>query len=258
MKKYLKRCLALGLALMMFQSTAAFALEVSDLRGPVLSDEDVSADDANWEGLVFDWGSPAEEESYDTTPIANGIFGARVTGGVEKDTYHLTSTRFWSGGVFDDYDETGTRRAALEQTREDLLNGDIDAAEQSVKGTAGETIDVGTPLPLGDISVTFEGHDSYTGYSRELDVDKAMMTTKYTHAGTEYYRNSFVSLPDNVMVIEYTTGSGAPLSMNIAMNYREEMEGHGASMTVESDDTISMWSVAPSAVSRENTTWDDE
>jgi hypothetical protein len=48
--------------------------------------------------------------------------------------------------------------------------------------------------PLADLHLNFPGHDTFTNYSNTLDLDTAVVTTKYTADGTTFARELFVSL----------------------------------------------------------------
>jgi alpha-L-fucosidase 2 len=56
---------------------------------------------------------------------------------------------------------------------------------------------------------------AYTSYSRELDIDKAVMTIRYTQEGVNYKREYFINHPDNVLVIRLSADQPGALSRNI-------------------------------------------
>jgi alpha-L-fucosidase 2 len=68
-------------------------------------------------------------------------------------------------------------------------------------------------LNIAHISAT--GFPDYTCYSRELDIDNALITVKYSLAGVNYVQEYFISHPDKVIVIRLTADKPETLSRNI-------------------------------------------
>jgi alpha-L-fucosidase 2 len=74
---------------------------------------------------------------------------------------------------------------------------------------------MGDPKDFGSyqqLSSIYMGYDpavkaSYTDYSRELDIDRAVLKTSYRREGVAHERTYFVSHPDQVMVIRLTADS---------------------------------------------------
>ncbi len=65
---------------------------------------------------------------------------------------------------------------------------------------------------LGDLHLDFEGIDSVENYRLELNLDTAIATTTFTHAGTHYTREVFSSAPDQVIVVRLTSSAPGKLS----------------------------------------------
>ena len=58
----------------------------------------------------------------------------------------------------------------------------------------------------------------YTNYTRTLDLDNSLVTTKYTFEGVDYTREYFISNPGNVMVIRLTASEKGKISRLVAVN----------------------------------------
>lgn len=195
--------------------------------------------------------STAGVGAYQGLPIGNGRIGARIHGGVEEDLYRLNDATFWGGGPQENavYDATGNRKKALEKTRE-LLSGDlhdwsnIQEIESAAKGMSSNS-SIGSYLPLGDMVLKFDNTEGYTGYSRELNFNKATAEINYRIGNTQYKRESFASFPDNVMVTRLTASTGGRINVNTSLKYRDEMEGHDASVTTNGTDEVIMRVRAP-------------
>lgn len=211
------------------------------------------------------YGAPSEEDfsnlkltfstpgagAYQGLPLGNGRIGVRIHGGVEQDLYRLNDATFWGGGPQTDavYDVTGNRKKALEQTRT-LLEGDlhnwdtIKEIETSAKKMASNST-IGSYLPLGDMILSFPETGDYKNYSRTLDLDTATATVRYTIDGVDYTRESFTSFPDNVLVTRLTASKQGQIDVTAALKYRDEMEGHDASVGTNGQDELIMRVRAP-------------
>jgi alpha-L-fucosidase 2 len=101
-------------------------------------------------------------------PIGNGRLGCTVFGGIAEEHIQFNEDTLWTG----DEAETG--------------------AFQN----------------FGDMFIALEGHADASPtngtYRRELDIEKALHTITYEHAGTRYRREYFASHPANVMVFRFT------------------------------------------------------
>jgi alpha-L-fucosidase 2 len=72
---------------------------------------------------------------------------------------------------------------------------------------------MGCPTKLLETFIfRFPGHDElYNYYERELNIEKAMATTRYDIDGVTYTREVFASLPDQVIIVRITANKPAQL-----------------------------------------------
>lgn len=66
--------------------------------------------------------------------------------------------------------------------------------------------------PVGSLHLTFDGHENYTNYYRELDIERAVAKTTYTVDGVTYTRELLASLPDQVLVMQLTASKPGRLA----------------------------------------------
>lgn len=216
----------------------------------------VSAETFNedFSNLKMQWSEPMEVKTssgawtYGGTPVGNGQIGAKIYGGVSEDIIQLNDAFFWSGGpeYTEVYDETGSRKAALDKTRQ-LLEGDltdwenIKAIEEIAKDMTGNGV-VGSFMPVGNMILRFDNSDSYTDYNRTLDIENALVTTEYTVDSVNYKRETFASYPDNVMVSKISSDRSGAVNFTVNLEFPEEKEsGHGESITVEDNQIVMRW-----------------
>lgn len=155
---------------------------------------------------------PAQDNTQ-TLPLGNGHIGAMLYSGVKEDIYALNDDTLWSGYPKDT--DNPLSSAYLEKIRQLTNQGKyLDAqktAERWMYGSWGQSY-----LPTGNLRVTLD-HDGYDSYKRILSLDNAVHTVEYINNGVNYFREAFISYPDDIMCIRYTA-NGASLSMNIAVD----------------------------------------
>ncbi len=133
-------------------------------------------------------------------PVGNGRLGAMVFGGTAEEHIQLNEETLWSGGPYDPVRPGAAR--ALPEIRRLLFAGDVPRAHDLF----GRTM-MGIPYeqmkyqPLGDLLISFPGHERATSYRRSLDLDSAVARVSYVVDGVTFTREVFVSAPDQVIVI---------------------------------------------------------
>jgi len=146
------------------------------------------------------WYKQPAAQWVEALPVGNGHIGAMVFGGVEEELLQLNESTLWSGGPV----KTKVNPASptfLPQIREALLkNQDYQKANELAKKMQGLFTE--SYLPMGDLKIIqdFKGVKP-TVYYRDLNIENAMATTRFTVNGVEYTREIFTSAPDNILVI---------------------------------------------------------
>ncbi|HYO08770.1 MAG TPA: glycoside hydrolase family 95 protein [Tepidisphaeraceae bacterium] len=231
---------ALALQLIMAIATVASATLPARAAEPL-----PALKQGSWDALKLGWDKPATEDSFAGNPIGNGHVGARIKGGVGTEIMQLNDKWFWSGGPGLTPPDP-KRRAAMQETRKRLAAGDIVGADEAAKGMWGSN-DMGTFLPLGNLVISFDHADAgASGYSRVLDIDRAVSTVSYAIDGVTYTREAFASFPDDVIVVRLSTSAPAKLGFTAKLAYPPEMEGHGGAVSVDEGNVLVMKCRAPS------------
>jgi alpha-L-fucosidase 2 len=78
--------------------------------------------------------------------------------------------------------------------------------------------------PVGNLNLSFEGHENAEKYYRELDISKAIATTRYTVDGVEYVRETFASFPDQVVVVRLTASKKGKISFSAGFSSPQKTE----------------------------------
>jgi alpha-L-fucosidase 2 len=155
--------------------------------------------DATKSDLSLWYDKPSGEEWVRALPVGNGRLGAMVYGNPGSERIQLNEDTVWAGSPY--RNDSPQAKAALPKIRELVFKGEHAQAQK----LAGETFFKGPHgmmyQPVGELVLSFPGHDRYRDYYRELNLETAVVTTRYSVDGVEYTRNVFSSAPDQVIVV---------------------------------------------------------
>jgi len=154
---------------------------------------------------------PSGNNWENALPIGNGRLGAMVYGNVEKETIQLNEHTVWSGSP--NRNDNLLAADSLASIRKLIFEGKQKEAEQMAnriilsKKSHGQMFQ-----PVGNFHLSFNGHDNYTNYYRELDIEKAIAKTSYTVGDITYTREVLASFPDHVIVMHLTASKPHSIS----------------------------------------------
>ena len=134
-------------------------------------------------------------------PVGNGRLGAMVFGGIATEHLQLNESTLWSGAP-KDWNNPAAKEV-FPQVRAAIFAGDYVKATELSKKMQGPYTQ--SYQPLGDLRLTFPHEASrVTGYSRMLDLDRAVATVRYRLGDATFTREVFSSFPDQVIVVRLT------------------------------------------------------
>jgi alpha-L-fucosidase 2 len=149
-------------------------------------------------------------------PVGNGRLGAMIFGGLANETIQLNEETLWSGGPYNPV-VPGAHRA-LPEIQRLLFAGDIPAAHDLFgRSMMGHPYEQMKYQPLGNLRLSFPGHDKATDYERALDLDAAVARVSYRVGGTRFVREVFASAVDQVIVVRLTADRPGAISFTAAM-----------------------------------------
>jgi alpha-L-fucosidase 2 len=167
-------------------------------------------------------------------PIGNGRLSAMVFGGANQERLQLNEGTLWAGGPYNPVNPEA--KAALPEVRQLVNDGKYRQAAQLI--TAKVMARPITQMPyqtIGDLLLNFPGSTNITDYRRDLDLDTATATVRYTLDGVHYKREIFVSAPDNVIVMRITADKPGAISITAGM--KTPMK---ATVALDGSDTLVM------------------
>lgn len=166
-------------------------------------------------GAMKLWYKSPATQWVEALPVGNGHIGAMVFGGVEEELLQLNESTLWSGGPV----KTKVNPESptyLPQIREALLKeGDYQKANELTKKMQGLFTE--SYMPMGDLRIkqNFNGAKP-SAYYRDLDIETATSTTKFTVDGVQYSREVFTSAPDNILIVRLSASRPGALSFDVS------------------------------------------
>lgn len=145
-------------------------------------------------------------------PLGNGAVGAMVFGGPVNEQFQLNEETVWGGSP---YNNTNPKaKESLAEIRRLIFEGKNSEA-QKLCGPAICAPNGANGMPyqtVGSLMLDFDGTEGYTEYYRDLDISRAVATTRFKVDGTEYIREAFTSIPDRLFIVKLTSSQKGKIS----------------------------------------------
>ena len=169
------------------------------------------------------WYDEPANQWTDALPLGNGRLGAMIFGTPAGERIQLNEETIWGGGPHNNVNYAA--KDGLAEIRTALFEGRRSEAQAlcdryiSSKGAHGMPYQT-----AGSLLLDFEDMEEFSDYYRELDIERAVATTVFKVDGVEYKRESFVSFPDEVVVMRLTASEKGALSFkaSYSLPYRQD------------------------------------
>lgn len=166
-------------------------------------------------------------------PLGNGSLGLMVFGDVNRERIQLNEESMWSGSPDDNNNPEAF--ASQSKIRQLLFDGKFKEATELTNKTqickgAGSGHGNGAEVPfgcfqtMGDLWIDNGKQAAYESYTRELDLENAVVRVRYTQGGVNFQREIFTSYPDQVMVARFTADKPGQLSFACKMTRPERFK----------------------------------
>jgi len=148
-------------------------------------------------------------------PLGNGALGAMVFGVPEAELIQLNEETLWTGGPAN-LNPNPKAAGFLDEVRKQLFKGNTALATTALKKMQGP--DTHLYQPLGDLTIRSLQPGSIEQYRRDLNLETAVATTRFTSDGVAFSRELFVSAPDSVLVLRLKAGQPGQLNVELALD----------------------------------------
>ena len=143
-------------------------------------------------------------------PLGNSRLGAMVYGKPAEEEIQLNEETIWGGSPH--RNDNPKAAGALAEIQEMIFRKEYGEADKRINETF-----FGGPhgMPFqtaGSLMLHFDGHNNYTNFYRELDLKRAVATTRYTVDGITYKREIFTSFADDVIILRLTADKKRSIS----------------------------------------------
>ena len=168
-------------------------------------------------------------------PVGNGSLGAMVFGGIRNERIQLNEESIWTGKPIKRANPEA--KQYLNKIRTLLFAGKyIEAEKLAQEKLMGTRLEMGihTYQSLGDLNLTFEGHNNVTEYRRELNLEIAVAKVIYRAGDARYIREIFSSAVDKAIVIRITCDKPGMISFGASLS----RSGGAALITVNPEKII--------------------
>ena len=187
------------------------------------------------------WYDTPASQWTDALPLGNGRLGAMVFGTPAQERIQINEETIWGGGPHNNVNYAA--KDGLDKIRQALWEGRRSDAQALCDEYISSKSAHGMPYQTaGSLMLDFDGITDFTDYYRELDINRAVALTRFKANGTEYTRECFVSLPDQVIVMRLTASAKGAITFKASYNlpYRDDRiiarsaqaDGKQATMTI--------------------------
>lgn len=138
-------------------------------------------------------------------PLGDGITGAMVYGGVQKEILTLTRYDLWHWG---DRTELPDVHETLKLARQLQDQGNYSAANSILSDTLikrGYVNNPAVPFPLADLCISVGNQGVFCNYKRELDMKSAEARIEYEQNETHFKRRCMISRENGILFYEIRT-----------------------------------------------------
>ncbi len=162
------------------------------------------------------WHEQPAQKWVEALPVGNGRLGAMVFGGIEEERIQLNEETVWAGPPVPEPHE-GIRRA-MSEAREAWFAGDFAKAHTVLQAALPPRITPRSHQTLGDLRLKLNVTGDPADYYRELNLDTAVATTRFTVGGVRCVRQVFASAVDQVIVVRQTADKPGAVNLEVRLD----------------------------------------
>jgi len=174
------------------------------------------------EGTLTLWYDKPAQRWEEALPVGNGRLGAMVFGGIGAERIQLNEETVWAGPpVPQPHDGI---RQAMTESREAWFAGDFATAHKVLQAALPPRISPRSYQTLGDLHLKLDGAEKPENYHRQLDLDTAIATTRFSIDGVGHVREVFCTAVDQVLVVRHSADEPGALNMEVLLDRPVDFE----------------------------------
>jgi alpha-L-fucosidase 2 len=175
------------------------------------------------ESLLKLWYTNPAKQWVEALPVGNGRMGAMVYGDPIKEIIELNENTIWAGQP--NRNDNPDAKEALPEVRKLIFEGKYKEAHDMVNQKFITKTSHGMSYQTaGKLKLSFPGHENYSDYYRELDIEKAIATTSYKVNGVNYTTKVFSSYPDQIMIVRISADKPGSVGFIASMSRPSKFE----------------------------------
>lgn len=166
------------------------------------------------------WYQQPAKTWVEALPVGNSLMGAMVYGGTSREELQLNEETLWGGGPY--RNDNPKALESLAEVRNLIFSGKTMDAQNLIDQTF-YTGRNGMPYQtIGSLIIEAPGHEKAKNYYRDLDLERAVATTRYQVDGVNFQREVFASFPDRVIIVRFTADK--PGELNFKVSYDSPLQ----------------------------------
>ncbi len=169
------------------------------------------------------WYNQPAKQWVEALPVGNGRLGAMVFGDPQNEVIQLNENTVWAGQP--NRNDNPNAKASLAEVRQLIFDGKYKEAQDIINrdfitkkshGMSYQTV--------GNLRLNFAGHENMTNYYRELDLERAVVSSRYEANGVNYKSEVFASNPDQLIVARISSDKPGKLSFTATLDRPSDVE----------------------------------
>lgn len=166
------------------------------------------------------WYQQPAKTWVEALPVGNSSMGAMVYGRTSREELQLNEETLWGGGPY--RNDNPKALESLAEVRNLIFSGKTMDAQNLIDQTF-YTGRNGMPYQtIGSLIIEAPGHEKAKNYYRDLDLERAVATTRYQVDGVNFQREVFASFPDRVIIVRFTADK--PGELNFKVSYDSPLQ----------------------------------
>jgi alpha-L-fucosidase 2 len=163
------------------------------------------------------WYEQPAKQWVEALPVGNGRLGAMIYGDPVNEVIQLNEETLWAGSP--NRNDNPVAKGSLDEVRKLIFDGKYKEAQDLANKSIITKTSHGMPYQtVGNLKLTFPRHENYTNYYRELDLEKAIASSRYESNGVKYETIVFSSFPDQVIIVQIKADKPGSISFSMSMD----------------------------------------